>query len=65
MEQADIDSSWLGPDDENYTIAESEFRNVIYITLIFTFIIFILYVYIAYILFISLLNFYYVLICNS
>lgn len=27
MEQADIDSSWLGPDDENYTIAESEFRN--------------------------------------
>ncbi|XP_072748281.1 transcription initiation factor TFIID subunit 1 isoform X2 [Anoplolepis gracilipes] len=27
IEQADIDSSWLGPDDENYTIAESEFRN--------------------------------------
>lgn len=48
MEQADIDSSWLGPDDENYTIAESEFRNVIYITLIFTFIIFTLCLYSIY-----------------
>lgn len=27
MEQADIDSSWLGPDEENYTIAEPEFRG--------------------------------------
>ncbi|XP_066586394.1 transcription initiation factor TFIID subunit 1 isoform X2 [Prorops nasuta] len=27
MEQADIDSSWLGPDEENYTIAEPEFRE--------------------------------------
>ncbi|KAM0729480.1 Transcription initiation factor TFIID subunit 1 [Formica fusca] len=27
MEQADMDSSWLGPEDENYTITESEFRN--------------------------------------
>lgn len=28
MEQADIDSSWLGPDEENYTIVEPEFRGV-------------------------------------
>jgi hypothetical protein len=28
MEQAD-DSSWLGPDEENYTIAEPEFRVMI------------------------------------
>lgn len=27
MEQADIDPSWLGPDEENYTIAEPEFRE--------------------------------------
>ncbi|KAG7211276.1 hypothetical protein KM043_010582 [Ampulex compressa] len=27
MEQADMDSSWLGPDEENYTIAEPEFRG--------------------------------------
>ncbi|XP_043674036.1 transcription initiation factor TFIID subunit 1 isoform X1 [Vespula pensylvanica] len=27
MEQADIDSSWLGPDEENYTIVEPEFRG--------------------------------------
>lgn len=29
MEQADIDSSWLGPDEENYTITEQEFRVII------------------------------------
>lgn len=29
MEQADIDTSWMGPEDENYTIAEtSEFQGV-------------------------------------
>lgn len=29
MEQADIDSSsWLGPDEENYTITEPEFHGV-------------------------------------
>ncbi|XP_033321327.1 TATA-box binding protein associated factor 1 isoform X2 [Megalopta genalis] len=27
MEQADIDPSWLGPDEENYTIVEPEFRG--------------------------------------
>ncbi|KAK0086570.1 hypothetical protein PV325_002974 [Microctonus aethiopoides] len=27
MEQADMESSWLGPDEENYTIAEPDFRN--------------------------------------
>ncbi|KYN01312.1 Transcription initiation factor TFIID subunit 1 [Cyphomyrmex costatus] len=27
MEQADIDSSWLCPDEENYTITEPEFRS--------------------------------------
>ncbi|XP_034951275.1 transcription initiation factor TFIID subunit 1 [Chelonus insularis] len=27
MDQADMDSSWLGPDEENYTIAEPEFRR--------------------------------------
>jgi len=34
MEQAD-DSSWLGPDEENYTIAEPEFRDVMITILIF------------------------------
>jgi len=34
MEQAD-DSSWLGPDEENYTIAEPEFRGVMIAILIF------------------------------
>lgn len=29
MEQADIDPSWLGADEENYTIAEPEFRGVL------------------------------------
>lgn len=28
MEQADIDSSWLCPDEENYTITEPEYRGV-------------------------------------
>lgn len=28
MEQADIDSSWLCQDEENYTITEPEFRGV-------------------------------------
>ncbi|XP_011313489.1 transcription initiation factor TFIID subunit 1, partial [Fopius arisanus] len=27
MEQADMDSSWLGPEEENYTIAEPEYRS--------------------------------------
>ncbi|XP_053594523.1 transcription initiation factor TFIID subunit 1 [Microplitis demolitor] len=27
MEQADIDSSWMGPDDENYTTVEHDFRG--------------------------------------
>lgn len=31
MEQADIDSSWLGADEENYTIVEPEFRGVFYL----------------------------------
>lgn len=31
MEQADIDPSWLGPDEENYTIVEPEFRGVIFL----------------------------------
>lgn len=29
MEQADIDPLWLGPEEENYTIAEPEFRGVL------------------------------------
>lgn len=32
MEQADIDPSWLGPDEENYTIVEPEFRGVRYLS---------------------------------
>ena len=34
MEQADIDPSWLGGDEENYTIAEPEFRGVLSLYLI-------------------------------
>lgn len=33
MEQADIDPSWLGPDEENYTIVEPEFRGVQYLSI--------------------------------
>lgn len=28
MEQADMDTSWMGPEEENYTITEPEFRGV-------------------------------------
>lgn len=30
MEQADIDPSWLGTDEDNYTITEPEFRGVLF-----------------------------------
>lgn len=35
MEQEDYDPSWLGPDEENYTIVEPEFRGVNTLTLIY------------------------------
>lgn len=37
MEQAGIDTSWMGPDEENYTIPEPDFREVLHVIMIYGF----------------------------